>query len=106
MRSFPARDAAKKFGEMLDAADAGPVAIRRHGRPRAAVIGWALFLDYRNAYEERMKDRQVEALELALNSVINGKIGTGWRARALARRLGAIIDGTPEHSSTDEKAGA
>lgn len=106
MRSFPARVAAKKFGELLDAADAGPVAVRRHGRPRAAVIGWALFLDYKNAYEERMKDLQVEALERALNAVRDGKLGTSWRARALAERLGAIIDAASDNSSTDEKADA
>ncbi len=112
MRSFPARDAAKKFGELLDAADAGPVVVRRHGRPRAAVIGWPLFLCYQHAYEERMKDRTAEALDLALKAAIEGKLGTSARACALSRRLGALVDGarndppTDEKTSTDEKRGA
>ncbi len=38
MRSMPAHDAKAKFGQLLDAAREGPVAISKHGREVAVLI--------------------------------------------------------------------
>lgn len=84
---FSARDAARNFGALLEAADAGPVTIRRHGRPRAAVISWRLFEDYSKAYEDAIFNRRVQLLEAQLQAVIDGRLGTSDRIRALSRRL-------------------
>lgn len=88
-RLFTARDAAKKFGALLDAADDNPVIIHRHGRPRAAVIGWRLFELYRKAYDDAFDARQVRLLELQLEAVVAGKLGTSGKITAFARRLAA-----------------
>jgi prevent-host-death family protein len=84
---YSARDAAKNFGEMLEAADAEPVIVRRHGRPRAAVIGWRLFEHYKKAYDDAFDERQIDLLELRLKAVAEGKLGRSDRARALGERL-------------------
>jgi len=84
---YSAREAAQHFGEVMEAADVAPVMIRRHGRPRAAVIGWRLFEEYKKAYDEAFDDRQVRLLELRLEAALAGKLGTCDRIRALAERL-------------------
>lgn len=86
-RFFSARDAAKNFGELLEAADAEPVIVRRHGRPRAAVIGWRLFQSYKKAYDDAFDERQLDLLELRLKAVAEGRLGRSDRARALGERL-------------------
>ncbi len=84
---YSARDAAKNFGELLEAADAEPVIVRRHGRPRAAVIGWRLFEHYKKAYDDAFDERQLDLLELRLRAAAEGKLGRSYRARALGERL-------------------
>ncbi len=103
-RIFSARNAARKFGELLDAAEADPVAVYRHGRPSAAVMSWNLFEQYRKAYEDALETKRVEHLELSLKALIAGKLGTGQRALALAKRLkdGDIL--FSKESCTDDKA--
>lgn len=86
-RYFSARDAAKNFGALLDAADVEPVLIRRYARPRAAVIGWRLFEQYKKAYDDAFEERQIELLELRLKAAMEGKLGSSYRARALGERL-------------------
>lgn len=87
LRIFSARDAAKNFGAVLEAADADPVTIHRHGRPRAAVIGWPLFEQYRKAYEDALEEKRIYFLEASIKALAEGKLGTGQRALALAKRL-------------------
>lgn len=89
MRIYSARAAAKTFGAVVDAADAGPVAIHRHGRPRAVVIGWRLFEDYRKAYDAAVEDRYFAILERGIDQLADGRLGHGRRAARLAARLAA-----------------
>ncbi|MEK7264667.1 MAG: hypothetical protein AAB227_01085 [Pseudomonadota bacterium] len=84
---FSARDAAKNFGALMEAAEVEPVMIRRHSRPRAAVLGWRLFEDYKKAYDEAFDARQVRLLELRMQALIEGKLGTDHRIRALGERM-------------------
>jgi hypothetical protein len=87
MRIFSARTAAKTFGAVLDAADAGPVSIHRHGRKRAVVIGWRLFEEYRKAYDDAVEDRYFDILERGLDQLAKGSLGNGRRAAGLAARI-------------------
>lgn len=84
---YSARDAAKNFGALLDAADVEPVLIRRYARTRAAVIGWRLFEQYKKAYDDAFEERQIKLLELSLRAAMEGKLGGSYRARALGERL-------------------
>lgn len=103
MKSFSARDAAKNFGELLDAADLEPVMIRRYARPRAAVIGWRLFEEYKKAYDKAFDERQVRLLELRLDALLAGKLGANERIAKLAARLGGgdatVSDPAPGESA-------
>ena len=104
-KAFSARDAAKNFGALMDAADEEPVMIRRHSRPRAAVIGWRLFEQYKKAYDDAFDERQIRLLELRLQAAIDGKLGTSYRARALGERLKkglATLDDVPCADETPE----
>jgi len=104
---YSARDAAKNFGEVMEAADIGPVMIRRHGRPRAAVIGWRLFEEYKKAYDDAFDERQIRLLELRLSAALAGKLGTSDRIRALAERLkrgeAALSDPAPSESALSKR---
>lgn len=105
LRAFSARDAAKNFGALMDAADEGPVIIRRHTRPRAAIIGWRLFEQYKKAYDAAFEERQVRLLELRLQALTEGKLGTSYRARTLGERLKnglATLDDVPPTDETPD----
>jgi len=84
---YSARDAAKNFGALVEAADAEPVIVHRHGRPHAVVLSARLFKDYKKAYDEAFEDRQIRLLELRLEAAMAGKLGTSYRARTLGERL-------------------
>ncbi len=106
MRTYTASDAAKSFGEVLEAADLDPVIIRRHGRPRAAIIGWRLYERYRQAYDAAFEQRQLALLETSLNALVDGKLGRGQRALALVQRLRPNDPPTKYDPPADETAGA
>ncbi len=89
MRTFSARDAAKTFGAVLDAADDDPVVVHRHGRPRAVVMGWSLYQRYKKAYDDAFDARQIVYLEQSLKALVEGRLGRSNRALALAERLRA-----------------
>ena len=84
MRSIAALQAKNRFGELLDAAQRGPVTIEKHGRPVAVVV----------SAEEY---QQLEALKLAnlrreirrgLADVEAGRTVSGKQAfRAVRKRL-------------------
>jgi prevent-host-death family protein len=87
MRTFTAREAYKKFGALLEAADAGPVAILKAGRPRAVVLSARRFEDYQKAYDKENEERFADLIQLSLDLLKEDKLGKGQRALALARRL-------------------
>ncbi len=101
-RIFSARLAAKRFGEVLEASDADPVVIQRHGRPRAAVIGWRLFKAYEKAYEADFEERRVRLVENAIELIAAGEFGTGQRVIALAARLGLDGDRAKDERRADK----
>lgn len=84
---YSARDAAKNFGALVEAADVEPVTVYRHGRPHAVVLSARLFKDYRKAYDEAFEERQIRLLELRLQALMEGKLGKSLRARTLGERL-------------------
>lgn len=103
---WSARDAAKNFGALMDAAEQEPVIVRRHSRPRAAVLGWRLFEEYKKAYDEAFDARQIRLLELRMQAAIEGKLGTSYRARALGERLKngrASLDDVPMADDVPER---
>ena len=87
MKLMTASAASKKFGALLDAADAGPVTILKDGRPRAVVLSARQFEDYRRAYDKESEERFAEMVHLGLDLLREDKLGNGQRALALARRL-------------------
>ena len=106
LRIFSARDAAKNFGAVLEAADADPVAVHRHGRPRAAVIGWPLFEQYRTAYVAALDEKLVRSLEAGFKALAEGKLGSDQRVLALAKRLregGVLSEAGPRTDETPER---
>lgn len=102
---YSARDAAKNFGAVMEAAENAPVMIRRHGRPRAVVIGWRLFEEYKKAYDDAFDERVLHLLELQLEAAIEGKLGTADRIHALTKRLmegeAGLSDKTPTEKRED-----
>ncbi|OFX05807.1 MAG: hypothetical protein A3E78_10140 [Alphaproteobacteria bacterium RIFCSPHIGHO2_12_FULL_63_12] len=103
---YSARDAAKNFGALVEAADVEPVTVKRHGRPHAAVLSWRLFKDYKKAYDEAFEERQLRLLELRLEAAMEGKLGTSYRARTLAERLKnglASLDDVPMPDKAEQE---
>lgn len=87
MKMMTATDASKKFGALLEAADAGPVAILKDGRRRAVVLSARDFEAYEAAYRKESDERFVDLIHVTLDLLKEGKLGKGQRALALARRL-------------------
>lgn len=87
MRLMTATAASKKFGALLEEADAGPVAIMKDGRRRAVVLNARLFDEYKRAYDKESGERFIDMIHLSLDLLNEGKLGRGERALALARRL-------------------
>ena len=52
MKTYSAKDAKNRFGEMMDAAQREPVCIEKHGRPTAVVLSAA---EYRQLKIDRLK---------------------------------------------------
>lgn len=87
LRIFSARQAAKQFGALLDAAEQGPVTIHRNGKPRAVLVSARDFACYEKAYRKDEKERTASLILRGLDLLKEGKLGKGERALALARRL-------------------
>lgn len=87
MKTYSARDAAKKFGALLEDADAGPVAILKSGRPRAVLVSARHWAEYEAAYAKMRDERMIELLAKSVDLLADGKLGQGERAFALVRRL-------------------
>lgn len=87
MKVMTATAASKKFGALLDAAEAGPVTILKDGRPRAVVLSARSFDEHRRAYEKESEERFADMIHLGLDLLKEDKLGKGQRALALARRL-------------------
>lgn len=94
MTIFTARIAAKRFGEVLDACEEEPVVIHRHGRRRAAVVGWRLFQSYLKCYDDYLAEKQASLLEKALDAHAAGHAGLGAKAVAMSHQLGAMREQT------------
>lgn len=67
MKTFSARDAKNRFGEVMDAAQAGPVMIEKHGRPSAVVLSNV-------EYEALEVARLRMALQPGLEDVREGRV--------------------------------
>jgi hypothetical protein len=94
MNRYSARDAAKNFGALIDAANVETVVIQRYGRPRAAVVGWQLYNAYKRAHDEKIAAMVVRKLESRLAAVGDGAPASEEKARldqmlVLARDLAA-----------------
>jgi len=87
MNVFSARDAAKRFGEVLEACDDGPVTINRNGRARAVVLSARDFEDYETAMKKYREERCLDLVVKSLDLLKDGRLGKGDRALALAKRL-------------------
>lgn len=87
MRIFTARDAAKKFGALLEAAESGPVTILRAGRPRAVMISARLFQQYEKDHAKANDEKFIDMIHLSLDLLKEGKLGQGQKTLALIRRL-------------------
>jgi prevent-host-death family protein len=87
VKSYSARDAAKKFGALLEDADAGPVEITKSGRRRAVLVSARSWAEYEAAYAKASDDRLLDLLAKSVDLLADGKLGRGVRALALARRL-------------------
>lgn len=87
MRIYTARDAAKKFGALLEDADAGPVTILKSGRPRAVLISKRTFEQYQRAYEKEQEEQFADLVFKGIDLIRDGKLCEGERALALTRRL-------------------
>ncbi len=84
---FTARDAAKKFGALLDAAERGPVSILKSGRPRAVMISARQFDEYEKDRKKAHEEKLVDLIHSSLDLLREGKLGQGQKALALVRRL-------------------
>ncbi|MFN3961075.1 MAG: hypothetical protein ACK4NP_14340 [Parvularculaceae bacterium] len=87
MKTLTATVASKKFGMLLDEADAGPVTILKDGRPRAVVLNARAFRAYAAAYAKESNERFIGMINMTLDLLDEGKLGESDAARALARRL-------------------
>ena len=76
MRSMPAHDAKAKFGQLLDAAREGPVAISKHGREVAVVISKEEF----DAVQSLKLDRLREEVQKGIDSIERGDFITVGKA--------------------------
>ena len=73
MRTFSAADAKNRFGELLDAAQRGPVRIEKHGRATAVMVSEAEYaeLAFQVAEIERYKIEKGLA-DLDANRTVDG----------------------------------
>ena len=76
MTHMAAKDAKNRFGQMLDAAQRGPVSIEKHGRPVAVVISQEEY--------ERMQALKIaslhQELQTGLDDVLAGRLVDGEAA--------------------------
>lgn len=87
MKTIKSRDAAKKFGALMDASREGPVTITRSGRPCAVILSASLFARYEKDHEKANEEHIVDLLHTSLDLLKEGKLGKGQKALALAKRL-------------------
>ncbi|MDX2223023.1 MAG: type II toxin-antitoxin system Phd/YefM family antitoxin [Rhodospirillaceae bacterium] len=80
MKSFAARTAKNGFGRLLDSAQAGPVAIEKHGR-RVAVVLSAETYDRLQALEDAYWSRRATLAEK------DGLVGKADSARLIQKHL-------------------
>ena len=83
MKSFAATEAKTNFGALLDAAQRGPVAIKKNGRRVAFVVSEEVFADY-----EHLKiDNLHRKLQEGIDQADRGELVDGEKAfaRILAR---------------------
>lgn len=96
MRIFAARDAARKFGALLQAAADGPVGIAWHGSPRFVVVPLALYEAFVAVSRAHFERRVLVSVGDALARFDAGDVeagvrilrqGNAWARRVLDLRL-------------------
>ncbi len=87
MKSYSARDAAKRFGALLEDADSGPVEITKNGRRRAVLVSARSWAEYEAAHAKASDERLLGLLAKSVDLLAEGQLGQGERALALMRRL-------------------
>ncbi len=92
MRRFSARMAARRFGEMLDAARIEPVIIDRRGRPCAVIMSIDRFDLYQRLLRERSYSLAAESLFGSIKATREGRFQTAGKLRLEAARIGFFAD--------------
>lgn len=74
MRNMAALQAKNRFGELLDAAQRGPVTIEKHGRPVAVVVSAEDYKELEGLKLARLRDKIQKGLaDLEAGRVVDGK---------------------------------
>ncbi|HOP18536.1 MAG TPA: type II toxin-antitoxin system prevent-host-death family antitoxin [Parvularculaceae bacterium] len=74
MTIFSAKEAARRFGEALKAARAGPVFIEKHGKREGVLISARQFEIYEAMRAERDGSRLLSTIESAIDRYKSGEI--------------------------------
>lgn len=98
MKSFPAAEAKRRFGEMLKAADQMPVEITRHGRrARYVLMSAQIFETYEFIRHAHAEERVLVTVESAIGKLLKHDDEDGFRrlrlGNAMVRRF---LDATGE----------
>lgn len=92
MRRYSARMAARRFGEILDAARIEPVIVERRRRASAVVMSIERFDVYERLLKERTYELAAESLHGAIEAARDGRLQTSAQLRLEARRIGFLAD--------------
>ncbi len=84
MKRVSSKAAARRFHAVLKDADAMPVMIERHGRPRAVVVSARRFQVYEKLLANYIEETAVATLEDGLDHAANGNLGRAATARRKA----------------------
>ncbi|MFN3959022.1 MAG: type II toxin-antitoxin system Phd/YefM family antitoxin [Parvularculaceae bacterium] len=85
MKSYSTAETARRLSAILKEADGRPVIIKRHRRPRAALVSMRRFEIYEALFKKELDEMAAESLQGALTAACEGKLGTAARLRLRAR---------------------
>lgn len=74
MTTFSAKEAARRFGEALKAAQAGPVFIEKHGRREGVLLSARQFAAFEAMRAERDGSRLLTTIESAIDRYRSGEV--------------------------------
>lgn len=91
MRKVSTKEAARRFYQLLNAAEKGPVMIERHGRPRAAIMSARDFEIVQRILAREKTRLAAGLLQGAIEKTASGHFNKAVKLKNAALLLGGIV---------------